>query len=244
MILDHSRCPQKWDRVYTQQIQTLCLILSLYCGLGCDSSQGSLSQSNSPCGTGKPEIFYGLDRPFVPFETLPASWSIEYGLQGGYHIDLSFRFKGQHNPDQVDITLLLTTPEDQSTVNPDLIEDSPTAQQFSSYYMPLQNQVQLQNIEIQDLFQSLKHSFTLFGLHNTQQWYLIFAEPDDILQGCYFYKARIFLYTPQGTIPTASDLRPLNWQTSQLWIRLTTQDQSFLWKTFGVLKWVEHSDVK
>ena len=244
MIGDNETGRPRWSQVNHQWIFMLCLILNLYVQLGCDSSISSSPQTSSPCGLGDPQIFYGVDRPFIPFESTPAEWKIEYGLQGGYHIDLSFRFTGDLNPDEVDLTVVLLNPKDQTVFNPPPTDFDRSNNQFDLYYPSLQTQAQLQTFEIQDLFQSLSLPFTLFGLHNTQQWYLIFAEPEDQLQGCYFYKARIFLYTPEGMIPTASDLRPMDQNHASLWIRLSTQDQFFFWQTFGTLKWTEPSELK
>ena len=37
--------------------------------------------------------------------------SIEYGLQGGYHVDVSLRFEGELNPDLVDVSMSLEVVE-------------------------------------------------------------------------------------------------------------------------------------
>ena len=48
----------------------------------------------------------GYERPFVSAQTLgddstPLSLPIEYGLQGGHHVDISLRFTGLSDPDLV-----------------------------------------------------------------------------------------------------------------------------------------------
>ena len=55
---------------------------------------------------------YGYQRPFIPFMTSgleadPLPLRMEYGLQGGHHVDISLRFTGSFNPDIVDIQIEL-----------------------------------------------------------------------------------------------------------------------------------------
>lgn len=61
-------------------------------------------------------VIYGYDRPFVSAsrrgdETEPLTLSVEYGLQGGHHADLSLRFVGSLDPDLIDLSIELSVDE-------------------------------------------------------------------------------------------------------------------------------------
>ena len=57
----------------------------------------------SPCGSGSAVVSIGVDDPL---QVAPAAgFSIDEGLQGGYHVDVSLKIQGVVDPDQVDITL-------------------------------------------------------------------------------------------------------------------------------------------
>ena len=61
------------------------------------------SEIKNQCGPDSPRLYVGVDRPFSPLIS-PVLW-IEYGPQGGYHVDVSLRAEGQLNPDLVDISI-------------------------------------------------------------------------------------------------------------------------------------------
>ena len=80
------------------------LLLLLACMLlfGCEASKAS---STFPCGSGASVLTIGVDDPLVAIAA--DGLSIEEGLQGGYHIDISLAVKGSIDPDQADISLIL-----------------------------------------------------------------------------------------------------------------------------------------
>lgn len=58
-------------------------------------------------------IQYGFGRPFMPSmfsgtQNDPLDLPMEYGLQGGHHVDISLRFTGELNPDLVNINIHLS----------------------------------------------------------------------------------------------------------------------------------------
>ncbi len=60
---------------------------------------------DGPCGPGEPSVEAGLDRPFVA--NPDRVYRIGAGLQGGHHIDVSLRVRGQVDADHADIELRL-----------------------------------------------------------------------------------------------------------------------------------------
>lgn len=87
----------------------LALVLLLF--YSCEQ-ESQINQSQNPCGDGKTQIQVGHDRPFVAIET-NGDLMMEYGLQGGYHVDISLKILGGLNPDDVDVELLLYLGETQ-----------------------------------------------------------------------------------------------------------------------------------
>ena len=60
----------------------------------------------SPCGRGPISLELGRGRPMERLPE-PLTLPMEYGLQGGYHVDLSLAFSGAFNPDLVSLRLLV-----------------------------------------------------------------------------------------------------------------------------------------
>ena len=155
------------------------------------TSELTLSDHERPLG-----IEYGYDRPFIsaiqsdqPHSQLELP--IEYGLQGGHHIDLSLRFVGELNPDLINLYITLTV-------------DAPLTERFS-------------------------------GSHDTQAWYLLFPQNDEP-EGCYFHRARIFLFDDSGAPAQASDVSELHGSLVSLDITLTAEDVTHHWHTRGRLQ--------
>ena len=149
------------------------------------------SDQQDPIGIG-----YGYDRPFVsaiPIDTSPNLFDlpIEYGLQGGHHVDLSLRFVGDFNPDLVDLYIRL-------------VVDAPLTDRFS-------------------------------GSHDTRAWYLLFSQSVEP-EGCYFHRARIFLFDDSGAPVQTLGVSELHGSQASLDITLTTQDAVHRWQTRGVLR--------
>ena len=158
-------------------------------------SETMLSDHAQPIG-----IEYGYDRPFIPAVRLDDSESsldlpIEYGLQGGHHVDLSLRFVGLFDPDLVDLRITLSM-------------DTPLTERFS-------------------------------GIHDTREWYLLFAQDLEPI-GCYFHRARIFLFDDTGVPVQALGVSELHGSSVNLDIELTTQDAIHRWRARGVLR--DHTD--
>ena len=154
------------------------------------TSELMMSDYHPPLG-----IEYGYDRPFIPASQLEGALStialpIEYGLQGGHHVDLSLRFVGQFNPDLVDLHITLRV-------------DDPLTDRFT-------------------------------GIHDTQGWYLLFAQ-DLEPEGCYFHRARIFLFDDLGEPVQALGVSELHGSYAHLEIILTTQNSVHRWQTRGLL---------
>ena len=133
------------------------------------------------CGGSTFEVFYGYGRPFGPLEE--ESLLIEYGLQGGYHVDVSLRIVGELDPDLVNVNMRMIIEEGE---NPERIE----------------------------------------GTHSTQDWYLLFPN-DGEEPGCYFHRARIFLFDDGGEIPTESMVAGLDGATAQLTISIDTDGPTY-----------------
>ena len=155
----------------------------------------TLSDHVQPIG-----VEYGYDRPFIPAVLLEdpegsLDLPIEYGLQGGHHVDLSLRFVGIFDPDLVGLRIALSV-------------DKPMTERFS-------------------------------GAHNTQEWYLLFAQ-DSEPAGCYFHRARIFLFDDTGAPVQALGVNELHGSSASLDIELTTQDATHRWRARGVLR--DHTD--
>ena len=153
------------------------LSASLLIGLvwACDSASAPPSVEEGPCGVGALEVAYGVGEPLVPLEDEPLS--IEYGLQGGFHVDVSLRFTGELNPDLVDVSLRLAITRG----------DNPGG---------------------------------VYGEHNTFEWYLLFPDEGEA-PGCYFYRARVFLFDEAGEVPTHSHLEALTGAEATLSLSLT-----------------------
>lgn|GEM_PF-1483763 len=147
---------------------------------GCREPQAP-SPSASLCGEAPFEVFYGSGRPFEPLEE--GSLLIEYGLQGGYHVDVSLRFVGELDPDLVHVNMRMIIEEGE---NPEGVE----------------------------------------GTHSTQDWYLLFPDEGEEL-GCYFHRARIFLFDAGGEIPTESMVAGLDGATAELTISLDTDGPTY-----------------
>lgn len=141
----------------------------------------SSTPSESLCGKGGIAVSYGYGKPFESLDR--NTLLIEYGLQGGYHIDVSLRFTGAFDPDLVDVKM------DLSITNVD-------------------------------------HTDGIIGRHDTQAWYLLFPSEKEE-QGCYFHRARIFLFDGNGDIPTESMVSMLDGMTAKVNLTLTTSEQMF-----------------
>ncbi|MEE2645055.1 MAG: hypothetical protein VYD19_08990 [Myxococcota bacterium] len=63
-----------------------------------------------PCGRGELSLQLGRGRPMHALSD-PAPAMIEYGLQGGYHVDLSFAFQGSIDPDLISLRLSVSDRE-------------------------------------------------------------------------------------------------------------------------------------
>lgn len=141
-------------------------------------------------------LHYGFDRPFIPSpyngtESEPLELKMEYGLQGGHHVDLSLRFTGAFDPDLVDINIDLQV-----------------------------------NGSLHDLYH---------GVHNTLDWYLLYPQ-DSEEEGCYFHKARIFLFDQNLEPLDAIGVESLSGNTVQLFITLITSDTTiYEWHAHGIL---------
>ena len=61
---------------------------------------------SSPCGRGPISLELGRGRPMERLPE-PLTLPMEYGLQGGYHVDLSLAFSGAFDPDLVSLRLLV-----------------------------------------------------------------------------------------------------------------------------------------
>ena len=59
-----------------------------------------------PCGRGPISLELGRGRPMEQLPE-PLALPMEYGLQGGYHVDLSLAFSGAFDPDLVSLRLLV-----------------------------------------------------------------------------------------------------------------------------------------
>lgn len=86
-----------------------CAVLGALLATGCidDGPEpvdaGPDAAEETRCGTGPISVALGVGNPF---EGRPGhDFSIEQGLQGGYHVDISLRMQGTIDPDHVDIQL-------------------------------------------------------------------------------------------------------------------------------------------
>lgn len=89
------------QRVMTR-VRPLRFLLACILTLGCEGPKDS---SSFPCGPGDGVLTIGVDDPLVAISA--DGVSIEEGLQGGYHIDISLAVTGSIDPDQADISLTL-----------------------------------------------------------------------------------------------------------------------------------------
>lgn len=160
--------------------RVLTTLLTIGGVIGCPAPQQAPT-STSLCGDGPLEFSYGYGKPFGPLED--ESLLIEYGLQGGYHVDVSLRFLGDLDPDLVNVLMRLVIEQGD---NPHGIE----------------------------------------GTHDTQAWYLLFPSEGEE-QGCYFHRARIFLFDEGGEIPTESMVATLDGATARVSLSLETSGPTF-----------------
>ena len=138
---------------------------------------------------------YGFDRPFMPSPFLGTEEDrldlpMEYGLQGGHHVDLSLRFTGTFNPDLVDIIIELSV-------------KGPLADQY-------------------------------YGYHETSAWYLLYPQESEA-SGCYFHRARIFLFDLEGQAVEPLGVEILDGSYATIDIKLSTADADYEWRTYGIL---------
>ena len=87
-----------------------CLTLAMGAALvACDDDPDEIRDAavpDHPCGVGAPRLELGVDRPFV--ENPEQRYRIHEGNQGGFHIEVSLRVRGEVDPDQADVELRLT----------------------------------------------------------------------------------------------------------------------------------------
>ncbi len=84
-------------------LSSLLLIFMFSVCVGCDDGE---SQTTSPYGSGEVQLLIGVDDPWMSVEG--ARFSVDEGLQGGYHVDISIKAAGTLDPDSVDINLELS----------------------------------------------------------------------------------------------------------------------------------------
>jgi len=153
---------------------------------------------STECGSGEVTLELGSGRPFESLDDQRTVW-IEYGLQGGYHVDVSLLFVGAIDPDLVSVEIgLELTP-----VDPTPSEDTENA---------------------------------VYGRHQTIDWYLLFPSINEP-KGCYFYKARVFLFDPSGEVPTLSMIERLDQKSSTILVTVTDQHSVSTWSTPVLLRW-------
>jgi hypothetical protein len=209
LILGHSD-QERHLHSSSRELLILCLYALLCSGLfvSCviDGDDPSVIEDEPPreslCGESLDEshsgveLRYGFGRPFKASQTTgdstdPLDLPMEYGLQGGHHVDLSLRFIGDFDPDQVDIFI-------------DLKVDEP----FSDAY---------------------------YGVHDTREWYLLFAEGEEP-PGCYFHQARIFLFDLEGLPVEPLGVAMLNGLGILLTISLSSRGELMEWRARGNLR--------
>ena len=184
----------------------LLLLISPLCLSGC-TDRGQLHSKNeggvtapisTECGAGDVTVELGYGRPFEPLDDLRQMW-VEYGLQGGYHVDVSLLLIGAIDPDRVTIEIDLE-------LNP--VDPLPSQDTLNAVY----------------------------GRHQTIDWYLLFPN-DDEPRGCYFYKARVFLFDPSGEVPTLSMVEHLDQRTATILVTMTDQYAVSTLSAPVVLRW-------
>lgn len=197
----------KQARVYVRLkwiLFLLCLGFTQSCVIDEDveSEQGGTEIEDPLCGSlvgphqdQKVAIQYGFGRPFSASEYIgtqdtPLDLLMEYGLQGGHHVDLSLRFTGKLDPDLVDISI-------------DLKVAGPLA----------------------DLY---------YGRHETQAWYLLYPQ-DTEAEGCYFHRARIFLFDLEGQAVEPLGVEMLDGSYATIDIKLSSADADYEWRAHGIL---------
>ena len=56
-----------------------------------------------PCGSGAITLEIGVGDPFIPTESM--AFTVDQGNQGGYHVDVSLKIRGDIDPDNVDVDI-------------------------------------------------------------------------------------------------------------------------------------------
>ena len=160
---------------------------------GCDTTTTPAAPPpTTPCGQGPIALSLGAGRPFRPEPAAGGALQVEYGLQGGYHTDITLRLTGALDPDLVDVELTL---------------------------IPL-----------------ARNPHHIYGAHSTTGWYLLYpsdAEPP----GCYFYSARVFLFTAPGVPPREEEAATLDGQPAALTLTLRHRDGVFSQTLTRPLAW-------
>ena len=146
----------------------------------------------------------GYDRPFSSAQTradesAPLSLPIEYGLQGGHHVDISLRFVGDLDPDRVDLSIELEL-----------------------------------DASSRDLSRDLSWGLS-WGRHDTEAWYLLFPQ-DSEPTGCYFHRARVFLFNETNDALQSSEVSELDDKLALLTLKLTSQRVVYQWQIRGRLR--------
>ena len=99
-VLEAPLRPATTDRLI-RMCRMFCLLLSM-APLGCGDE---VPPKDSPCGSGSVQLEIGVDDPWRASELL--HFSVDEGLQGGYHVDVSIKALGYLDPDSVNILLEL-----------------------------------------------------------------------------------------------------------------------------------------
>ena len=188
--------------------QYICFIIAIITAQACvidedpDPDLGGMEVESQLCGQISSThinqgiaLEYGFNRPFMssPYlgtEEERLDLPMEYGLQGGHHVDLSLRFTGELNPDLVDVMIELSV-------------DQP----------------------LSDLY---------YGIHETTSWYLLYPQETEA-NGCYFHRARIFLFDLEGQAVEPLGVEMLDGSYATIDIKLSTADADYEWTAYGIL---------